>query len=422
MPTTPPTVTPAPPAPIRHEKATFSDRVDAFVTWLVALVAQFAALALNVFNNAKEAYDSTVVAANWAGVASDKAAAAATSELRAIQAIQSAEAVSGAAPWVSGQVYAQYDKAASKINGKVFRKMTAAGSSAVDPASDPTNWSPLAGVTISRSPRSSNTQLSISDIGALIVATSGPFTQTFAAAITLGNGWFVYYRNDSNADITLDPNGTELIDGVQSGVIKPGMTLLIQCDGAKFDVTRLDSTRYMEVKTSGTTGKFPLGVRRARVRGVGGGAAGYFAGNGSGSTYGAAAAGYFEKSFDAVPGGDYTYTVGAEGVAISATQASPATAGAAGGSTTFSHNGVALTANGGPSSINAVGGVASGGDINIQGAMPPSNLGGSTPLGTGGNHTQPASGFGSAGLGGNNYNGGLIQPQSGRPGVLILEY
>lgn len=53
---TPPTITPAPlPAPQRGDRATFSNRVDAFVTWLTLAVMQFAAVAANVKANALEA-------------------------------------------------------------------------------------------------------------------------------------------------------------------------------------------------------------------------------------------------------------------------------------------------------------------------------------------------------------------------------
>lgn len=53
---TPPTITPAPtPAPQRGDRTTFSNRVDAFVTWLTLAVAQFAAVAANVAANATEA-------------------------------------------------------------------------------------------------------------------------------------------------------------------------------------------------------------------------------------------------------------------------------------------------------------------------------------------------------------------------------
>lgn len=51
-----PTPLPADP-PIRGQRATFSARMDAFVTWLFTAVAWFVSLATNVFNNATEAFN-----------------------------------------------------------------------------------------------------------------------------------------------------------------------------------------------------------------------------------------------------------------------------------------------------------------------------------------------------------------------------
>lgn len=67
---TPPQITPPPAAPQRRNRETFRDRVDDFITWMIAAVAQFMALAQNVFLNAGDAAAS-------AGLASTKASDAA---------------------------------------------------------------------------------------------------------------------------------------------------------------------------------------------------------------------------------------------------------------------------------------------------------------------------------------------------------
>ncbi|MEX5744641.1 hypothetical protein [Massilia sp. X63] len=134
MPTTPPTISAAPAAPQRNVKATFSDRVDAFVTWLVTAVSQFAAVANNVYNNAVETYNSAVTASTAATTATDAAAAAV--------------ATANATLWVSGQTVAQDANKISPLTRLTYRRKTAAGSGTTDPSLDPTNYVPLSSALV----------------------------------------------------------------------------------------------------------------------------------------------------------------------------------------------------------------------------------------------------------------------------------
>lgn len=88
--------------------------------------------------------------------------------------------------------------------------------------------------------RSSNTILDISDIGKTIIATS-TFTQTLDAVATLGDGWYVDYRNDGTGVITLDPNSTEQINGATTLKIYPGEACRIACNGSAFKALFLSS-------------------------------------------------------------------------------------------------------------------------------------------------------------------------------------
>ena len=123
MATSPPPISPFTGlAPQRKDKTTFSDRFDAFVTWIIAFVSQMAALSLNIYNNALEAFQSAATATSAA------AAAMATANVTV---------------WASGATIPQYASVISPANGRTYRRKTPMGSGSVDPSADPTNYEPL---------------------------------------------------------------------------------------------------------------------------------------------------------------------------------------------------------------------------------------------------------------------------------------
>lgn len=125
--TQPPSITPAPtPAPQRGQKATFSARVDAFVTWLTAAVVQFAALATNVYNNAVDAFNS--------------ASTASTAATAAVDAAASAAAATNTTLWMSGATVQQNANVISPADHRTYRRKTAAGAGTVDPSLDTVNY------------------------------------------------------------------------------------------------------------------------------------------------------------------------------------------------------------------------------------------------------------------------------------------
>lgn len=132
-PASPPTMTAAPPAPDRSDRATFSPRATAWADFQKdTLVPEVQVAINNAFTNATSAHESAVAADGRRVAAAASAAAAQTA------ATQSAQ-YAGAVTWVAGS-YATDAVAASPSTGLAYRRKAPGGSSPTDPALDPTNW------------------------------------------------------------------------------------------------------------------------------------------------------------------------------------------------------------------------------------------------------------------------------------------
>ncbi len=215
--------------------------------------------------------------------------------------------------------------------------------------------------TLTRSARTANTILGQTDRNTLIDITSGTFSQTFTAAATLGSGWNCFIKNSGTGDITLDPNGAELIDGLASYIMYPDEVRLVQCDGSAFHTIVVNSfTRTWTA--NGTFTKAP-GYRSFFCETVGGGAGG---GGGQG-----AAAGNVRNGGSGGGGGVYVPNMLAASLfgATETVTVGAASAGGAGGVNAAGSNGVL----GNSSSIgsltlaygggNGLGGQSGGGNI-----------------------------------------------------------
>ena len=73
-----------------------------------------------------------------------------------------------------------------------------------------------------------------SDWCGFVDITSGTFTLSLSAAATLGAGFWCIIRNSGSGDVTVDPDGSETIDGLTSFVMYPGESRLLQCNGTAF--------------------------------------------------------------------------------------------------------------------------------------------------------------------------------------------
>ena len=75
------------------------------------------------------------------------------------------------------------------------------------------------------------------DLGTIINCTSGTFTVSLTAAATLGSGFNCWIWNTSTTStnvITIDPNGSETIDGGATSILRPGEGMQIVCDGTNW--------------------------------------------------------------------------------------------------------------------------------------------------------------------------------------------
>ena len=230
---------------------------------------------------------------------------------------------------------------ATGTNGQV---LASAGSGAA-----PTWINLPAGSEIIRVARTSNTALTSANRGNLIDITSGTFTQTFDACSSLGNGWFCYIRNAGTGDITLDPNGSETIDGLTSYIMYPNEVRLVQCDGTELRTIMVEPGRRVYL----TSGTFiaPPGCTSFIVDAYGGGGGGGSGSTGDGrSGPGGGGGAHAQMKVDSIAAGtSVTVTVGSGGAGGTGSGASGSAGGTSSfGSFVFAFGGAAATAQGAP--------------------------------------------------------------------------
>lgn len=96
------------------------------------------------------------------------------------------------------------------------------------------------------------------DLGKIINCTSGAFTVSLTAAATLGSGFYCWIWNTSSTStdaITIDPSGSETIDGLSTHILRRGEGLQIVCDGTNFQTGDKKTMRGYAENLSSTTNK-----------------------------------------------------------------------------------------------------------------------------------------------------------------------
>lgn len=92
------------------------------------------------------------------------------------------------------------------------------------------------------------------DLGTIINCTSGTFTVSLTAAATLGSGFNCWVWNTGTGVITIDPSGSETIDGRTTLILRRGEGVQIVCDGTNWQTGDKKTMRgYTENYAPGDT-------------------------------------------------------------------------------------------------------------------------------------------------------------------------
>ncbi len=89
--------------------------------------------------------------------------------------------------------------------------------------------------TITAASSAGDRTLGVGDIGKLVIFSgTSDFTVTFSPAATLLTGWSVLFRSEGKCIVTLDPNGSETIDGQTTARALYHQSGELVCDGSNF--------------------------------------------------------------------------------------------------------------------------------------------------------------------------------------------
>lgn len=76
--------------------------------------------------------------------------------------------------------------------------------------------------------------LTAPDRATMFVWSGGLGTLTLPTAVAAGNGWFVQVRNAGQGDLTIDPSGSEQINGGSTLMLQPGDSAAVVSDGTEW--------------------------------------------------------------------------------------------------------------------------------------------------------------------------------------------
>jgi hypothetical protein len=386
--------------PTTADPATFDSRADTFLgTSLPTLRTEINTWAGQANTVAGEVNTNATTATTQAGIATTQASASsASASASAASAVTSAAVGAGLGNFIglwSAQTGAKTVPTSVSHNGILYYLLSNIADITAKTPGVASEWAAIE--RVAREARTANTMLDVADHGKIIDITSGTFSQTFQAAATIGNSWFVYILNSGTGDITLDPNGAETIDGLTSFVMYTGEMRMVICTGTAL-LSYVIKSFYRTFDSSGTFTK-PPGYERFNGYVWGGGGSGGKAGSLGRSGGGGGGACVPFDLLASVLGTSETITIGAGGTSITAAN----TVGNTGGNTTL---GALVTSYGGgggsSTNTNVATAGGSGGGSSQAGTNATVNTGSSTsatnPQSTGyGGGGSSTSGSGNAG-------------------------
>lgn len=228
--------------------------------------------------------------------------------------------------------------------------------------------------------------LALADLGNLVAwSGSSAATVNFPAISNVPPGQGFLVANGGTAALTLDPNGSEQINGATTLVLQPGEAAdCYRVGSAWVAVVATPFAGFARITRFTASGNWtvPAGVTRARVRVWGGGGGG--GGNGTaGAGGGGGGGGYAEDIITGLtPGASITITVGAGGTAGANTGTASSNNGGAGGTSSFGASLSATGGSGGGGSASSAGAAGTGGSGSGGGSGAILATGGSGSAGT----------------------------------------
>lgn len=416
--TSPPSVTELPTAPERGDRTTFRSRAELFIAALPDFRDELSGLGDNVYANAVETYNNSISAAESAASADS----AASSAEAARDLVYTAGNIQGDWSGLTGSI--STGESVSH-GGRLWVAITdIADVTASEPSESNSDWLAVTPAKYSDVSKSTGYTVVPADNLKVITCTAS-LTLSFDSASVLTPGWCCYVKNTGSGDVTLDPYGSETIDGVSSGKVEPGDVFFIRSDGSNLQCEKVYGYKPHYI-TASETWTCPAGINSifVQLQAAGGGGSRT---NSTTAGQGGSGGAYGEGVISVSAGESKTITIGAKGVKATAdnTSGTNASASSFGSDITCpgGYGGVynQYTTNPGP--------VSSGGDLNARGgagSYPSSTLlafGGNSHFGFG-EIIYPSGtpvGVSEYGIGGCGTKTGIAATDGG-PGLCIIWY